>query len=226
MGWGSRSKDIFFTAVLVLVQAESRAGAQVDHPGAMLYSFLQRYGVAWDLNRDAVAVAQGGITTRSSLASAGGPMAGPGKLFIKDPLTGRGVWVWVFARSCTCVHLSVSQSCSSARRCSLQLCAASRQTCNCQGYGQSPYLWTKPRTFGRASAIHPHIRVVQAPSLNNSSLSFPCLDGCAPSGVPVCCCVCVCVCLCMHACVHACMRRAAVSMQAVRWRAALTAMQM
>lgn len=70
------------------LQAEEKAGNQVDHPGAMLFSFLKRFGVDWDLNRDAVAVAQGGIVTRASLATNAGPFAGEDKLAVKDPLTG------------------------------------------------------------------------------------------------------------------------------------------
>lgn len=61
--------------------------------GAMFFSFLRRYGMDWDINRDAVAVGQGGIVTRDSLATAAGPFAGNDKLAVKDPLT--GAWVCV-----------------------------------------------------------------------------------------------------------------------------------
>jgi hypothetical protein len=62
----------------------------------MLLSFLKRYGVHWDVDRDAVAVAEGGIVPLSSLVSpTGGRFADPGKLAIKDPLSGRAGLVWV-----------------------------------------------------------------------------------------------------------------------------------
>lgn len=72
----------------MLLQAEDAAGGPVDHPGAMLFSFLRRYGMDWNLNKDAVAVAQGGVVSRSSLATVAGPFAGQDKLAVKDPLTG------------------------------------------------------------------------------------------------------------------------------------------
>lgn len=71
------------------LQAEEAVGGEVDHAGHMLLSFLKRYGVDWGIDRDAVAVAQGGIVPRASLATAAGPVAAPGKLVVKDPLTGR-----------------------------------------------------------------------------------------------------------------------------------------
>jgi hypothetical protein len=58
----------------------------------MLFSFLRRYGVDWDINRDAVAVGQGGIVTRDSLGTVAGPFAGDDKLAVKDPLTGVCAW--------------------------------------------------------------------------------------------------------------------------------------
>lgn len=62
----------------------------MDHAGHMLLSFLKRYGVDWNLDRDAVAVGEGGIVPHSSLRSpAGGCFADPGKLAVKDPLSGR-----------------------------------------------------------------------------------------------------------------------------------------
>lgn len=74
--------------LLSVPQAEDSSGGQVDHVGAMFFSFLRRYGVDWDINRDAVAVGQGGIVTRDSLATVEGPFAGNDKLAVKDPLTG------------------------------------------------------------------------------------------------------------------------------------------
>lgn len=70
------------------VQAEEGAGGLVDHAGHMLFSFLRRYGNDWNLDTDAVAVAQGGVVASASLATAAGPFARPGKLAVKDPLTG------------------------------------------------------------------------------------------------------------------------------------------
>lgn len=73
------------------LQAEEGAGGLVDHAGHMLFSFLRRYGNDWNLDTDAVAVAQGGVVASASLATAAGPFARPGKLAVKDPLTGREV---------------------------------------------------------------------------------------------------------------------------------------
>jgi hypothetical protein len=73
---------------LMLLQAEDAAGGPVDHPGAMLFNFLKRYGMSWNLNKDAVAVAQGGVVSRDSLATLAGPFAGQDKLAVKDPLSG------------------------------------------------------------------------------------------------------------------------------------------
>jgi hypothetical protein len=72
----------------LLLQAEDAAGGPVDHPGAMLFSFLRRFGMDWNLGRDAVAVAQGGIVLRDILATMAGPFAGQDKLAVKDPLSG------------------------------------------------------------------------------------------------------------------------------------------
>jgi hypothetical protein len=96
-------------------QAEDAAGGQVDHAGHMLLSFLKRYGADWELDRDAVAVAEGGIMPHSSLASpAGGRFAAPGRLAVKDPLTGRaGLFACDLCRYSHAIDMWRVQKCSS-----------------------------------------------------------------------------------------------------------------
>jgi DNA polymerase sigma len=67
------------------MQAKSSTGEQVEHLGSMLLSFLQRFGVDFDLDRDAVAVKRGGFVKKTSL---GGTFARKGILSLEDPLTG------------------------------------------------------------------------------------------------------------------------------------------
>jgi hypothetical protein len=60
----------------------SGKGGQVEHLGSMLLSFLQRFGIEFDLEKEAVAVGRGGFAPKSSLANF------TGVLFLEDPLTG------------------------------------------------------------------------------------------------------------------------------------------
>lgn len=83
----------------VCLQAEDAVGGLVDHAGHMLFSFLKRFGVDWNINSQAVAVAQGGIVSRLSLRTAAGPFAGPDKLAVKDPLTGTCVYLTCYCHS-------------------------------------------------------------------------------------------------------------------------------
>jgi DNA polymerase sigma len=67
------------------MQAMSGSGEQVDHLGSMLLTFLQRFGVDFDRNSDAVAVKRGGFVKKSSLGS---DFKRNGILSLEDPLTG------------------------------------------------------------------------------------------------------------------------------------------
>eukprot|EP00879_Flechtneria_rotunda_P014353 GHRR01014993.1.p1 GENE.GHRR01014993.1~~GHRR01014993.1.p1 ORF type:complete len:224 (+),score=76.52 GHRR01014993.1:371-1042(+) len=69
---------------LQAVLEESKAGTQVEHLGAMLLSFLQRFGCDFDRSTDAVSVGEGGIVKKGLLGK-------PGILVVQDPLTGREV---------------------------------------------------------------------------------------------------------------------------------------
>lgn len=75
-------------------QEEDRAGAPVGNAGAMLLSLLGRFGKGhqgWGVNSHAVAVGEGGIVPRASLAApSGAPFGGVDRLALKDPLTGAG----------------------------------------------------------------------------------------------------------------------------------------
>ncbi|KAF6265340.1 hypothetical protein COO60DRAFT_1040617 [Scenedesmus sp. NREL 46B-D3] len=71
--------------VLAHLMALSGTGEQVDHLGSMLLSFLQRFGVEFDLHTEAVAVKRGGFVKRKSLAK---NFARGGILCLEDPLTG------------------------------------------------------------------------------------------------------------------------------------------
>jgi DNA polymerase sigma len=55
---------------------------QVGHLGSMLLSFLQRYGVEFDLDKMAVAVNRGGFAEKGSLVGF------TGVLFVEDPISG------------------------------------------------------------------------------------------------------------------------------------------
>jgi hypothetical protein len=76
-----------------LLQAVSGTGEQVDHLGSMLLSFLQRFGVDFDRDREAVAVKRGGFVKKSSM---GRDFARKGILSLEDPLTGEA-WLccWI-----------------------------------------------------------------------------------------------------------------------------------
>jgi DNA polymerase sigma len=63
----------------------SGKGGQVEHLGYMLLSFLQRFGIDFDLDREAVAVKRGGFVKKFSL---GRDFDRKGILSLEDPLTG------------------------------------------------------------------------------------------------------------------------------------------
>jgi DNA polymerase sigma len=63
----------------------SGKGGQVEHLGSMLLSFLQRFGVDFDLEKEAVAVKRGGFVKKFSL---GRDFSKNGILTLEDPLTG------------------------------------------------------------------------------------------------------------------------------------------
>lgn len=71
------------------VQSEDRAGAQADHVGSMLLSFLQRFGDDFDTDRQAVSVKQGGIVAKELLGT--NFTRKRGQLALEDPLTGAGL---------------------------------------------------------------------------------------------------------------------------------------
>jgi hypothetical protein len=107
--------------VCLVRQEEDSAGGQVEHAGRMLVSFLRRFGVDWAINVDAVAVAQGGVVPRASLAEAPGkPFGGRDRLALKDPLTGVRC-----ALRCVCV----CAVCLQARVCSHGLMLMQRVPC-------------------------------------------------------------------------------------------------
>lgn len=69
-----------------LSQEEDRAGYQADHVGSMLLSFLQRFGVEFHLDRQAVAVKRDGIVAKQLLGHEFSKKEG--QLALEDPLTG------------------------------------------------------------------------------------------------------------------------------------------
>jgi DNA polymerase sigma len=95
-----------------LLQAAAAEGEQVDHLGAMLLSFLQRFGSDFNPATHAVAVKHGGIVERRALDK-----VFVGSLALQDPLTGaEGGLVAGDATVCSCLACCAAASCMRVRR--------------------------------------------------------------------------------------------------------------
>lgn len=93
----NKADMVYMTFCIVgVLQEEDRAGHQADHVGSMLLSFLQRFGVDFNLDRQAVSVKRGGIVAKHLLGH--NFTRKEGQLALEDPLTGawfRSLSVWV-----------------------------------------------------------------------------------------------------------------------------------